>query len=160
MIYSNKPMTELLKIWEHNGALTPLDRHFALEMARMHNIDSPLFLFICALLSKQLSNQHSCLALHHLNYGNPMEESPRLCNLSCSDVELIEELLHFPAISLYQDGQPCHTPIVIDGTRLYLQRYHQFELQVASTLTKLSQNQFELDNALIAKELEIVFPKA
>ncbi|RYV02874.1 exodeoxyribonuclease V subunit alpha [Shewanella sp. OPT22] len=159
MIYSNKPMTELLKIWEHNGTLTPLDRHFALEMARMHNIDSPLFLFICALLSKQLSNQHSCLALHHLDYGNPMEESPRLCNLNCSDVELIEELLHFPAISLYQDGQPCHTPIVIEGTRLYLQRYHQFELQVAATLTKLSQNKFELDNVKIAKELEIVFPK-
>ncbi len=158
MIYSNKPMPELLKIWEQSGQLTPLDRHFALEMANMHDIDSPLFLFICALLSKQLSNQHSCLALHHLDYSDPMSESPRLCSLNCSDVELIEELLHFPAISLYEVGKPCHTPIIIDGTRLYLQRYHQFELQVAEKLSQLSQTQYELDNSLIAKELNIVFP--
>ena len=159
MIYSNKPMPELLKMWEKNGQLTPLDRHFALEMARMHDIDSPLFLFICALLSKQLSNQHSCLALHHLDYGNPMNESPRFCNLNCRDDELITALLEFPAVSLYQSGKPCSTPIVIDGTRLYLQRYHQFELHVAEILTQLSQTQYALNNPQITKELDIVFPK-
>ena len=158
MIYFNKPMPELLKIWQQKGQLTALDRHFALEMAKMHDIDSPLFLFICALLSKQLSNQHSCLALQHIDYSNPMEESPRMCNLNCNDAELIEELLHFPAISRYQAGKPCHTPIVIDGTRLYLQRYHQFEIQVAEILTQLSQTQYQLNKSQLTKELDIVFP--
>ena len=159
MIYSNKPMPEQLKLWQQNGQLTALDRHFAIEMAQMHQIDSPLFLFICALLSKQLSNQHSCLALEHLEFSNPMEESPRMCHLNCTETELIEELLHFHAISRYQVGKPCHTPMVIDGNRLYLQRYHQFELQVAETLTQLSQTQYQLDNELLSKELDIVFPK-
>ncbi len=158
MIYSNKPMPELLRIWQQKGRLTALDRHFAVEMAEMHDVDSPLFLFICALLSKQLSNQHSCLALRHLDFSNPMEESPRMCNLNCTETELIEELLRFSAISRYQAGKPCRTPMVIDGNRLYLQRYHQFELQAAQTLTRLSQTQYQLDNARLSKELNIVFP--
>ncbi|RLV58987.1 exodeoxyribonuclease V subunit alpha [Parashewanella curva] len=159
MIYNNKPMPELLKYWELQGLLTPLDRHFAIEMAKMHQCGEPLYLFICAYLSKQLSNQHGCVVLEQINQANPMFESPRLCSLNFEIEDFKAALLSFPGISQYQEGQPCATPIILDGNRLYLQKYHQFELTVASTLNRLASNPIEVDIPNLTKQLSLVFPQ-
>ncbi|WP_133407224.1 exodeoxyribonuclease V subunit alpha [Parashewanella tropica] len=159
MIYNNKPMPELLKYWELQGLITPLDRHFAIEMAKMHQCGEPLYLFICAYLSKQLSNQQGCIVLDQINQSNPMYESPRMCNLNFQIEELKAALLSFPGISQYQQGQTSTTPIILDGDRLYIQKYHQFELAVANTLNRLAANQIKVDVSSLSKQLSLVFPQ-
>lgn len=66
MIALHKPLDRLLKEWEQQRLLTALDRHFALEMSTMHADSTPLFTFICALLSRQLSLQHPAYHLTSL----------------------------------------------------------------------------------------------
>ena len=100
MIKTIKPMPELLKDWQEEKILTPLDRHFALEMAKSHQEDSPLFLLMCALLSKQLSAQHSCLVLSQIDFSNPMQESRPTCKLRPQPMLLIEALAQFSAIDV------------------------------------------------------------
>ncbi len=151
-------MPELLKYWEQQGHLTALDRHFALEMAKIHNICEPFFIFICALLSKQLSNQNSCLVLDQIEHSNPMNDSPRQCTINIQPTELVEALLSFSAISEFNKESTAQTPLVIDGNRLYLQRYHQFETQVSDVLTRLSQPTLQVETERLKQQLPLVFP--
>ncbi len=151
-------MPELLKYWEQQGQLTALDRHFAVEMAKMHNTSDPFFIFICALLSKQLSNQNSCLVLDQIEHSNPMNESPRQCVINIQPTELVSALLSFTAISQFNKETKAQTPLVIDGNRLYLQRYHQFETQVSDVLTRLSRPTLEVKKEKLKQQLSLVFP--
>lgn len=130
------PLTELLKLWEQERLLTPLDRHFALEMSLLHPSVSqqPLFMLLCALLSQQLSSQHSCLVLTHIVPLNPMAEQNSHCKITLSLEALIETLQTFDAVG--QAGS--NKPLIFDNGRLYLQRYHQFETSVATALIRLS----------------------
>ena len=130
------PLPELLKQWEQERLLTPLDRHFALEMSLLHPSDSqqPLFILLCALLSQQLSSQHSCLVLAHIVPLNPMAEQNSHCKITLSLEALTETLQTFDAVG--QAGS--NKPLVFDNGRLYLQRYHQFETSVATSLIRLS----------------------
>ena len=129
-------LPELLKLWEQERLLTPLDRHFALEMSLLHPSDSqhPLFILLCALLSQQLSSQHSCLVLAHIVPLNPMAEQNSHCKISLSLEALTETLQNFDAVG--QAGS--NKPLIFDNGRLYLQRYHQFETSVAASLIRLS----------------------
>lgn len=135
-IQLSAPLTELLKLWEQERLLTPLDRHFALEMSHLHPSDSqqPLFILLCALLSQQLSSQHSCLVLAHIVPLNPMAEQNSHCKISLSLEALTETLQSFDAVG--QAGS--NKPLILDNGRLYLQRYHQFETSVAASLIRLS----------------------
>jgi len=130
------PLPELLKQWEQERLLTPLDRHFALEMSHLHPTDNqhPLFILLCALLSQQLSSQHSCLVLAHIVPLNPMAEQNSHCKISLSLEALTETLQTFDAVG--QAGS--NKPLIFDNGRLYLQRYHQFETSVAASLIRLS----------------------
>ncbi|MCU8002752.1 MULTISPECIES: exodeoxyribonuclease V subunit alpha [unclassified Shewanella] len=130
------PLPELLKQWEQERLLTPLDRHFALEMSLLHPSDSqhPLFILLCALLSQQLSSQHSCLVLAHIVPLNPMAEQNSHCKITLSLEALTETLQTFDAVG--QAGS--NKPLIFDNGRLYLQRYHQFETSVAAALIRLS----------------------
>ncbi|EGM70037.1 exodeoxyribonuclease V subunit alpha [Shewanella sp. HN-41] len=137
------PIEELLKRWELERLLTPLDRHFALEMAQLHPKDQqdPLFILLCALLSQQLSSQHSCLVLAHLVPLNPLAEQYSHCKLTLSLEALNDRLQTFDAVG----HAGSNKPLILDNGRLYLQRYYQFETKVAAALVRLSQ-QSSLEN--------------
>ncbi|AEG11583.1 exodeoxyribonuclease V, alpha subunit [Shewanella baltica OS183] len=135
-IQLSAPLPELFKLWEQERLLTPLDRHFALEMSHLHPSDSqqPLFILLCALLSQQLSSQHSCLVLAHIVPLNPMAEQNSHCKITLSLEALTETLQTFDAVG--QAGS--NKPLIFDNGRLYLQRYYQFETSVAAALIRLS----------------------
>ena len=163
------PLAELLKYWEKERLITALDRHFALEMARLHPNDAqePLFMLLCALLSQQLSAQHTCLVLEYIVPTNPMAEPVNRCQIRLSLTELIDALQHFDAI-----GAPnSNKPLIFEDGRLYLERYHHFETQVASALTRLSATALSLtpsqplasDNQSLLqlrRQLDCLFPSA
>ncbi|QYJ96079.1 exodeoxyribonuclease V subunit alpha [Shewanella alkalitolerans] len=137
MIQLAQPLSQLLKLWQQEGLLTPLDRHFALQMQALHSDSDDLFTLICALLSRQLSQQHTCLPLTQIDRNNPLHEQQPQCQLEQSPQALAEQLTQYQAISP-ADGE-LNTPLILDGDRLYLQRYYQFETQVAERLTRLNQ---------------------
>ena len=137
MIQLAQPLSQLLKLWQQEGLLTPLDRHFALQMQALHGDGDDLFTLICALLSRQLSQQHTCLPLTQIGRDNPLHEQLSQCRLDLSPQALAEHLLNYQAVSP-ADGE-LDTPLILDGDRLYLQRYYQFETQVAVRLKQLNQ---------------------
>lgn len=137
MIQLAQPLSQLLKHWQQEGLLTPLDRHFALQMQALHSDGDDLFTLICALLSRQLSQQHTCLPLTQIDKNNPLHEQQPQCQLELTPQALAGQLTQYQAISP-ADGE-LNTPLILDGDRLYLQRYYQFETQVAERLTRLNQ---------------------
>ncbi|BDM64054.1 RecBCD enzyme subunit RecD [Shewanella sp. NFH-SH190041] len=134
MIETTQPIGQLLQQWEQERLLTPLDRHFALQMAAIHRDDSPLFILICALLSRQLSAQHACLPLAQLNLANPMLERSSQIQINAPLTTLLNAIAALPAVG---DGKD-NTPMVLDGSRLYLKQYYDFELRVAKRLKQMA----------------------
>ena len=137
MILSINPIHKQLKIWEDAKLLTPLDRHFALEMAAMHNVpDNELFILICTLVSKQLSAKHSCLLLDGINLTNPLQELQPSCKIDANHQQLIDEVKTFNAVGTLDDNKP----FILEGNKLYLKRYYDYEVKVASYLLTLSKS--------------------
>ncbi|PKG77059.1 exodeoxyribonuclease V subunit alpha [Shewanella sp. Actino-trap-3] len=174
MLMLSHPITQLLDLWQQQRLITALDRHFALELANIETINndpsiteaqSQLFLLICALLSQQLSNQHSCLVVDQIDLGNPMaEDSHRHAEINCAiklnHQQLIEQICLFDAV-----GQPGdNTPMIFEHGRLYLNKYHFFETQVAAKLTQLANqpidinvNNSTVDNTNLPQLIECLF---
>ncbi|AQS36402.1 DNA helicase/exodeoxyribonuclease V, alpha subunit [Shewanella psychrophila] len=169
MIQSTQPIKTLLKLWESERLITPLDRHFALELAEFHRqqlnhhseSDNELFLLICALLSHQLSQQHTCLPVEQILLDNPMNEQVSQCKITCSHDELLNVLSQFNAIGVPQDDVQAvsSAPMVLDQGSLYLQRYYQFETQVADKLINLAKGEIQDIPASTQETLNILFPR-
>jgi exodeoxyribonuclease V alpha subunit len=174
MLMLSHPITQLLDLWQQQRLITALDRHFALELANIETINndpsiteaqSQLFLLICALLSQQLSNQHSCLVVDQIDLGNPMAEDIHRhaeinCAIELNHQQLIEQICLFDAV-----GQPGdNTPMIFEHGRLYLNKYHFFETQVAAKLTQLANqpidinvNNSTVDNINLPQLIECLF---
>ncbi|MBV7315080.1 exodeoxyribonuclease V subunit alpha [Shewanella sp. NIFS-20-20] len=153
MIQVTMPMPLLLKHWQQLRLLTPLDRHFANQMDQIHQSHSDLLLLFCALLSRQLSAQHPCLKLDELDFSNPLGERQVQCVINASLPECLQALAQIAPI-----GQPGDDkPLILDGSKLYLKRYYDFECQVATTLTRLSQHGYPHTQASISA-LNTLFP--
>ncbi|WP_350432982.1 exodeoxyribonuclease V subunit alpha [Shewanella sp. H8] len=169
MLTLSHPITELLPLWQQQRRLTALDRHFALELANIEAIDnnpniteaqSQLFLLVCALLSQQLSNQHSCLVIEQIDLTNPMaEDSHRHAEINCcitlNHQQLMEQICLFDAVGQLGDN----TPMIFEHGRLYLNKYHFFETQVASKLTHLAHKPLEneLTHSNLPQLIECLF---
>lgn len=166
-------LRERLKYWQELRLLTPLDRHFALSLCDIegldnHSSEAELFMLICALLSRQLSNQHSCLVLSQIDLANPMMEecyrAPASCSINLSLTELEQQLSQFSAVGQAGDN----TPLILDTGCLYLNKYHFFETQVAHKLNRLAQteliatsNAFDADTLnQVRQQLDCLFPAA
>ncbi|MCL1098167.1 exodeoxyribonuclease V subunit alpha [Shewanella gelidii] len=157
-INTPESMTQLIKRWQQEKLITPLDRHFALEMAALHQEDSPLFLLISVLVSQQLSTQHTCLVLDHVDFSNPLHERQSSCYITLSKEQLHAALLRFAAISQgvgltgKSEAIP-QTPLILEQNRLYLNRYYCYEFELAAVLKRLNLN--EQNNQTLAKQSSI-----
>ncbi|WP_394201952.1 exodeoxyribonuclease V subunit alpha [Shewanella waksmanii] len=157
MIQLQAPVEELLIQWQSERLITPLDRHFALQMRALHQDSDPLFEIICALLSRQLSQQHTCLPLAHIDRLNPFAEQRSQCQITADISELSAHLANYQAISRAQDN--TKTPLILDGEFLYLQRYYQFELDVSHTLNRLALTPVAVENpSQLRTQLALLFP--
>ncbi|HTH93719.1 MAG TPA: AAA family ATPase [Rhodocyclaceae bacterium] len=127
------------------GALGDLDVHFARLIAE-HD-ESPPVVLAAALLSQLASIGHVCLDLAALE-GQPIVDELALPPLN----ELLDALHAHPACG----GPDDYTPLVLDGTRLYMRRYFDYEVAVAdawresAAATTLSPS--------LESELERLFP--
>ncbi|MCE9687435.1 exodeoxyribonuclease V subunit alpha [Shewanella sp. AS16] len=154
MIHAAAPLPQLLSQWEAQRLLTPLDRHFALELAAAHGETEELFLLFCALLSRQLSQQHTCLVLAQVDLANPMQENHSQCRILLEQDALQQALAGFAAVG----DADSHCPLILEDGRLYLQRYHQFETQVAARLLNLASGTIATEQHRLAPTLALLFP--
>ncbi|MGI2261036.1 exodeoxyribonuclease V subunit alpha [Shewanella sp. GXUN23E] len=152
MIHTTMPLESLLKQLEQERLLTPLDRHFALQMAAMHPGQGELFAVICALLSRQLSAQHACLPIDAIVPDNPFGQRNPDIRIQADISTLITAIAGFSAVG--QSGD--NTPLVLDGNRLYLKRYFDFEQRVANRLLQAAANRYTV-RAQTAQALQVLF---
>ncbi|MBO2556643.1 exodeoxyribonuclease V subunit alpha [Shewanella algae] len=138
ILQSSQAVTALLKQWEEQRLLTALDRHFALQMAAIHREPSPLFLLLCALLSRQLSSQHACLPLGSIAFDNPLAESHPSVRLNTDPASLELAVANFAAVGAPGEDKP----LILDAGRLYLKRYYDFECRVARRLTAMAATEY------------------
>lgn len=110
----------VLEKGKRQGLLGDLDVHFARLIAE-HDASPPVVL-VAAVLSQLASVGHVCLDLAALE-GQSITEELALPPLD----ELLSALRTHPACG----GPDDYTPLVLDGTRLYLRRYFDYEVAVA-----------------------------
>lgn len=119
------------------SSITPF---FVDLMARMGNTRDPRILETIARLCDALTEQHSCLDLTRIR----------------DHEEVVAALTRLPLVS--QGEQP--TPLVLDGGRLYLRRYHRFECSIADRLANLNEPLPDLDTDRLRDVLAAHFPVA
>ncbi|MCZ8073813.1 MAG: exodeoxyribonuclease V subunit alpha [Paucibacter sp.] len=154
-----------LKTWVQKQWLRRLDAALA---GFMHELDpqaDAAVLLAVALLSHLEGRGHACLPLAQLCEDAPdllgwgAEPAQRLAelNLPTTPAELTQRLAASPLV--WQPGAPdSHSPLVLQGQRLYLRRYWQYEQRVASqVLARVSATE-RLDTAALRGWLGRLFP--
>ncbi|MCL1065461.1 exodeoxyribonuclease V subunit alpha [Shewanella olleyana] len=175
LLQLHAPIKDLLKHWQQQGLITPLDRHFALEMANMQakqadkikanstayikdqrqsNADHDDFLlFICALVSQQLSSQHSCLVINSIDLANPFCEQQSLCQLTIDHQQVADAIINLACVGKPYDNQP----LIFEHGRLYLNKYYHFETQVADRLNQMAAIDLNVNTQVLPAYLNDLF---
>jgi len=129
----------LLAPYRDAGVLSPADVHTAASLARLAHIDSADVVLAVALAARAPRFGHVCVDLHTVADTVAAETE--------TDTESIESVrrLHWPqpdgwldAVSTSTLVSAANAPLVVDGSRLYLERYHRYEHDVALHLQRRS----------------------
>lgn len=157
----------LIAAWTDRGWLRPLDRAFADFLAGLDATADPGCLVAAALASHQLGRGHVCLDLEALwaDPGPVLALPPEagsgetaLADLrsALAWVTLEQGLKALSACSWVGQG-PGTAPLVLDGSRLYLRRYWDYEQRVGAALrARLAVSADPLPD--LAGRLESLFP--
>lgn len=141
------------------GLLRPLDHHFACRMADVLQRDEPLLQLAAALVSQQVGEGHVCLSLD------------TAASLPLFQAELAHGRLSAPSSAVWRQAlENCHpvvgqpstwAPLILDGNRLYLARYWDFENTLATALDiRLRQHPTPAPDSTLRNRLDDWFPPA
>ena len=143
------PREQLLRIvsaWVERGWLRPLDRAFMLFLDELAPAPDALFLLAALLASHQLGRGHVCLDLaatladpdETLSLPPEGEAKDALGPLPSRILarRTLDDWRRRVAASPLVGGGPGESPLVLDGNRLYLRRYWQYEQQVAQAISE------------------------
>lgn len=161
--------------WVEQGWLRVLDRSFAAFLARRCPDADPLLILSAAFASHQLGRGHACLDLKAAlaDAGRalsvPPEGAPVVPALSAptppaallAGVDLANWKRRLSHPELVGHGQGA-SPLVLDGTRLYLRRYWRYEQAVRRAIAeRVSEPTLSAQadsQALLAAALDTLFP--
>lgn len=150
-----RPLQHLLERWVEEGWLRPLDAAFAHFLVREVPQASPLLLLGAALASHQLGRGHVCLDLEAVlrdpayalslppeGRGRSRDSGeaqrtpatlPAVVLAGLTAEAWIADLLRQPLLVGQGSGD---TPLVLQGARLYLRRYWQYERNVRAAIDR------------------------
>lgn len=129
---------------------SPLDRVFAKFIARRQKDNSILLPLAAAWVSRQLARGHVCLDLSRTPRTEPGEES------------------EWPSLDEWKMALQNNTlvgtsdefkPFLLEGHRLYLQRYRRYEYQLASEILRRGAQRPSFNPVLLRDGLRRYFPK-
>ncbi|HSC76403.1 MAG TPA: exodeoxyribonuclease V subunit alpha [Pseudomonadales bacterium] len=160
----------LLDQWVGTGWLRPLDRAFAVFLSKEMEVVAPLnplLMLSAALVSHQAGRGHVCidmgitlenpdivLAMPPENReGDALPPLPSvvLANTACA--AWLEALVHVAVTGIGVGN----SPLVLDGQRLYLRRYWQYEQQIAASLHTRLGNVINVNDQQLATVLDQLF---
>ena len=129
--------------------LAPLERALLGSLQRLDPQASEAVLATAALACMLLNNGDVCLLLARWAGQRPWGEGYTLPPLAQWRAELqASRLVGVPG---------AFTPLIVDGERLYLARYHAYETQLAAQLLARAADQPEVDEAQLSASLERLF---
>ena len=137
------PVLPALAPFVAGGVLTAADARLAERLGRIGGEDHPQVLLAAALALRGPRYGHVCVELDRIAAHVAVEPqlwgwqateaaSPEVEALSWPPTEAWRKLLS--ASPLVRSGADAATPLVLDGTRLYLDRYWQYEQRLAAAL--------------------------
>jgi len=140
--------------------LSPLDYRFALALARMApEPPSDAVVLGAAAASAALTRGDICLELTRADVLlAPADEDASLApRPTWPEANAWREaLMHSPLVS---DGT-SRAPLVLDGERLYLHRYYDYQRRLARALTERRETTFTVDDQRLAETLDRLFASA
>ncbi len=149
--------TTLLTPYLDAQVITPLDYRFALTLARLlPDSPPPAVVLGAAAASAALTRGDICLELSRAStLLVPTDETARLDPALTWPEPLAwrTALLSSPLVS---DGTRL-TPLVLDGDRLYLHRYYDYQRRLARALTARRLTTFPVDEARLKTTLDRLF---
>jgi exodeoxyribonuclease V alpha subunit len=134
--------------------LDHFDRYFVRTLQRLHGEGDHLVLYLAALARKAVSLGHVCLDLAGLAGQRRGEgESP------WPDLEGLVALLAASPLVAGSGDDPC--PLLLEGSRLYLQRYWRYEEELAGLiLERARRGRADVEEERLDRCLSLLFPAA
>jgi len=133
-------MFNFLQRLSQKGALRQLDYQFGRFIASQESQQSELVGFLATVLSHELGKGHICVDLERMDV-------PQMLGLYGEQALELQQRLHgvewlalMQASQVTGDGKQA-TPLVLDGSRLYLHRYWHYESQLSEILQGLTQSE-------------------
>lgn len=148
--------TSFLLPWVESGLLVASDVQVALTVARVLHEDDPRILLAVALSVRAVRSGQTCLSLDQMcdSLSAVSSERPELAWLSTLSVEEWRPLLASSRVvrNASHGAMNAVRPLVLDGERLYLDRYWHYELEVARALLARVQDDSERLSLEVGKE--------
>ena len=148
---------DILNTVKTHESFSTLDRHFARMMSKLADRDTPWLLLASALVSRATSEGHVCLDLAALA-GRPLPRNgTERPGISCPALETWRGDLEASGVV----GRPGdYRPLILDDcSRLYLQRYWQYEKNLADRIrTRASADSACISRDRLKAGLEKHFP--
>ncbi|MFA6283741.1 MAG: exodeoxyribonuclease V subunit alpha [Desulfurivibrionaceae bacterium] len=152
-----------------SGALDQFDRYFAGTLQRIAPTATPRTLVLAALARKAVANGHVCLDLQRL-MENPLPSGGGGLGRGGTSDEVGSSPLHLPLgepsladliAGLQQSPLVSHNgtlaPLVLEGPRLYLQRYWRYEEELVREIRDRAAHPATVQDDLLASCLSQLF---
>ncbi len=149
---------ESIRRLEQTGLFSPIDLHLASFVCRLDHKEAPVLALSVALLSRHVGQGHICL------------DTGRLDPL-CVNVLHAHDIAVPPAPAWQHQlmtvsvvgGPGAACPLILDGSRLYMKRYFDYETTVADHLSRLASDRAsgkltDSDRRCLRKGLASYFP--
>lgn len=134
------------------GLFEPLDLHFANCLCQLGKCHADDLALAAALASRATSLGHVCIDL-----SLPLDTIFHEASLPLPDTaRLLATLPELPCLG----GPDAHVPLMLDGTKLYLKRYHQYERDLAEGLLRLAASPVSTSQEAATAAVRRLFPNA
>jgi len=150
------------------GVLAAADVHVAAALCRLHGVTDPAVLLATALAARAPRVGHVCLDVDTIRDSIVEEATDRNRTADGGHDDITG--LPWPAPQTWLDavsasalvvGVDGVAPLVVEGHRIYLARYHGLERRVADTIrSRRSDPVADIDHQRLATTLDRLFPEA
>jgi exodeoxyribonuclease V alpha subunit len=132
------------------GVIGPLDRHLAEQLGAICDEQTPEILALAAYVSRATRDGHSCVHLADLATHRGADALPAAVRGRSAEGRLLASKLF---------GGPAEaTPLVVDGGRVYLRRFHEHEVSLAAALSARAADADAVDEDALSAIIAELFP--
>jgi exodeoxyribonuclease V alpha subunit len=151
-------MIPTLDLLRRYGVLSPLDDHFARALGRIAGESRPEVLLAAAFAARRIREAHVCLDLAALGSTAPRVEDSgdALTDYAFPDADAWAAAVAASPLTRPATGV---APLVVEGTRVYLRRYHLHETELARRIIdRAGARVDDVDTNVLRAGLSRLFP--